>query len=59
MLVDAGECMKSLVAELAQRVRIEPQPEGWAVIVDGVVWTWAVSEQRACDTAVQLIELGN
>jgi hypothetical protein len=57
-MIDAYESFFQLVQELARRVRIESQSEGWAVIIDGEVATWSVSEPRAYDIAVELIESG-
>ena len=58
MLYDAGKTFESLVATLANRVKIELQDEGYAIIIDGEVYTWTVTEEKAFDRAIQLIELG-
>jgi len=58
MLYDAGKTFESLVATLANRVKIELQDEGYAIIIDGEVYTWTVTEDKAYDRAIQLIELG-
>jgi hypothetical protein len=58
MLIDAYNCFSQLVQELVRRVRIESQDAGWAVVIDGEVATWAVSESRAQQLAVELIESG-
>jgi len=58
MLYDAGKTFESLVNTLAERVKIELQDEGYAIIIDGEVYTWTVTEDKAYDRAIQLIELG-
>jgi len=58
MLYDACKTFESLVATLANRVKIELQDEGYAIIIDGEVYTWTVTEDKAYDRAIQLIELG-
>jgi hypothetical protein len=55
MLYNVGEMFAAKVEELARRCRIEKQAEGWAVIIDGEVWTWAVSERRAYDIGAALL----
>lgn len=58
MLYDACKTFESLVNTLAERVKIELQDEGYAIIIDGEVYTWTVTEDKAYDRAIQLIELG-
>lgn len=58
MLINVFDSFASLVEKLATRVKIEHQSEGYAVIIDGVVYTWAVNETRARDIAIDLIETG-
>lgn len=34
--------------------KVEKQPEGWAVIINDEVWTWAVTEEKAHALAQKL-----
>ena len=58
MFFNAGLAFVSLVDSLSERVKIEKQPEGWAVIIDNEVYTWAETEDSAMDFALRLIDLG-
>jgi hypothetical protein len=57
-LIDAGTVFEQLVATLSQRGRVYHDTEGWAVEIDGEVWTWATTEHKAHDLAIKLIEAG-
>jgi len=47
-----------MIDELANRVKIEKQGELFAVIIDGETVTWSISDQRAREVAIKLIDAG-
>lgn len=58
MHYDVNYLFHDMVKNLNDRVRIEYQPEGWAVIIDNEVYTWAKTKDRAHDFALRLIDAG-
>jgi hypothetical protein len=58
MLFDIGNIFLSMIDELANRVKIEKQGELFAVIIDGETVTWSISDQRAREVAIKLIDAG-
>jgi hypothetical protein len=58
MLFDIGNIFLSMIDELANRVKIEKQGELFAVILDGETVTWSISDQRAREVAIKLIDAG-
>lgn len=57
-LIDAGAAFQSMVEDISRRCRVYLDDEGWAIEIDGEVWTWAVNERKAHDLAIKLIEAG-
>jgi transposase len=58
MLFDVGNIFLSMINELERRVKIEKQGDLFAVIIDGETVTWSVSDQRAREVAIKLIDAG-
>jgi hypothetical protein len=58
MIYEVEQMFYDVVNESDGRVRIESQPEGWAVIIDNEVYTWAKTKDRACDVALRLVDAG-
>lgn len=58
MLINAFECFQELVIEAARRCRVEQQEQGWAVYIDGELYTWCITERKAYDLGLALIESG-
>jgi hypothetical protein len=57
-LFEVDRVFAGLVETLARRVKLEHQEPGWAIIIDGEIYTWAVTHRRAEDIAINLIESG-
>lgn len=52
------QLVRDLIKNLNNRIRIEHQPEGWAIIIDNEVYTWATTRNHAYDFALRLIKAG-
>lgn len=58
MLINVFESFQRLVEEAARRCRVEQQEPGWAVYIDGELYTWCITERKAYDLGLALIESG-
>ena len=57
MLFRVDEMFNHLLDNLNARVKIELQKEGWAVIIDGEVYSWLKTKEQAYDVALKLMEM--
>jgi len=58
MSLDLNLYFLSCVDIISNRLKIEQQPEGWAVIIDNEVYSWTDTESSAQDVAIRLSDLG-